>query len=251
MGRRDRAPRQATADGPRRAGGAALWLGRGAVALTAATLVAGLLIAPPDAVQGQSQRLMYVHVPSAWTAFAAFGVVAVASAAVLLCPGSRWDDVAQAAAEVGVATTALTIAEGSIWGHLAWGAWWAWDPRLVTTAFLLLLYTAYLALRALPGDQDRVRRRAAVAGLVFVVWVPVVHFSVLWWRTLHQPPTLLQPSLSAPIDPLMLMALLLGVAASTCAAAWYVVRRVEALAAAGRPSPTVEAVVGARGVRVR
>lgn len=201
------------------------------LATVAAALVAGLLVAPAEADQGQAQRLMYVHVPSAWTAFLAFGVVALASAAVLLRPGRRWDAVAQAAAELGVAMTALTLAVGSIWGHTAWGVWWTWDPRLVTTALLLVLYVAYLAMRALPGDPERVSRRAAVAGLVFVAQVPVVHFSVLWWRTLHQPPTLLRPELSPPIAPLMLVALLLALAASCLAGAWYVHRRVGQLAA--------------------
>ena len=188
-----------------------------------------LVLAPPERVQGQAQRLMYLHVPSAWTAFAAFGVVSVASAWVLLRGSRRADAVARAAAELGVAMTALTLAEGSIWGHAAWGVWWAWDPRLVTTAFLLLGYVGYLALRALPGDEARVRRRAAVAGLVLVVQVPVVHFSVLWWRTLHQPPTLLQPDLPPPIAPMMLLTLLLAVAAFTAGGGWFVIRRAATL----------------------
>jgi heme exporter protein C len=213
--------------------GRRLGIAAGLTALVA--LLFGLLLAPPDAVQGQPQRLMYLHVPSAWTAFACFGVVCVASLAVLLGRGRRSDAVAQAAAELGVVMTALTIAEGSIWGHSAWGVWWTWDPRLVTTAFLLLVYVAYLALRSLPGEPRRVHRRAAIAGVVFVVQVPVVHFSVLWWRTLHQPPTLLQPSLSPPIAPMMLVALLLSLAASTLAGAWFVVRRVHTLSAPSVP----------------
>jgi heme exporter protein C len=212
-----------------------------AVAAVAAALLAvvlALAVAPEAAIQGQSQRLMYVHVPSAWTAFLCFGVLVLCSVAQLLQRPGPWPRVARAAAEVGVAATALTIAEGSLWGHIAWGVWWAWDPRLVSTALMLVSSIAYLALRALPGDAARVERRAAFAGLVFAIEVPVVHFSVLWWRTLHQPPTLLRPSLSAPpIAPLMLVTLLVAVLASTLAAAWYVVRRTEQLAPPPLPVP--------------
>lgn len=202
-------------------------LGLAAVAVGVVAVVLALVVAPEAAIQGQPQRLMYVHVPGAWTAFAAFACVAVCSIAVLVRHGGPYDAVAGAAAELGVAMTAVTLAEGSIWGHSAWGVWWAWDPRLVSTAMLFVCYVAYLALRALPGDQERVRRRAAVAGLVFSVWVPIAHFSVLWWRTLHQPPTVLRPSLSAPpIAPLMLLALMTSVLAFTLGGAWYVRRRV-------------------------
>lgn len=202
-------------------------LGLAAVVVGLVSVVLALLVAPEAAIQGPPQRLMYVHVPAAWTAFAAFACVALCSIAVLLRRPGPYDAVARAAAEVGVAMTALTLAEGSLWGHSAWGVWWAWDPRLVSTALLFVSYVAYLALRALPGDPERVSRRAAVAGLVFAGWIPVVHGSVLWWRTLHQPPTLLQPSLSPPIAPLMLLALLVSLLAFTLGAAWYVRCRVE------------------------
>ena len=206
-------------------------LGPAALVVGAVAAVLALVVAPQAAIQGEPQRLMYVHVPAAWTAFAAFGCVALCSIAVLLRRPGPYDAVARAAAELGVAMTALAIAEGSVWGHSAWGVWWAWDPRLVSTALLLVSYVAYLALRSLPGEQQRVARRAAVAGLVFAVEVPVAHFSVLWWRTLHQPPTVLRPSLSPPIAHLMLLALLVSVLAFTLAGAWYVRRRVRQLAA--------------------
>ncbi|MEP9381901.1 cytochrome c biogenesis protein CcsA [Nocardioides cheoyonin] len=211
-------------------------LGPAALGVAAVAAVLALVVAPRAAIQGEPQRLMYVHVPGAWTAFAAFACVALCSIAVLLRRPGPYDAVARAAAELGVAMTALAIAEGSLWGHSAWGVWWAWDPRLVTTALLLVSYVAYLALRSLPGDEDRVRRRAAVAGLVFSVEVPIAHFSVLWWRTLHQPPTVLRPSLSPPIAPLMLLALLVGVLAFTLAGAWYVRRRVLQLTAPTSPA---------------
>jgi heme exporter protein C len=223
-------------------------LGVAAAVVGLVAVILALMVAPEAAIQGQPQRLMYVHVPAAWTAFAAFACVALCSIAVLLRRPGRYDAVARAAAEVGVAMTAVAIAEGSLWGHSAWGVWWAWDPRLVSTALLLVSYVAYLALRSLPGDAERVSRRAAVAGLVFAGWVPVAHFSVLWWRTLHQPPTVLRPSLSPPpIAPLMLLALLTATLAFTLGAGWYVRRRVQRLAP--MPETTVPPVRSRTAVR--
>lgn len=210
-------------------------LGMSALVMGGVAVMLAFVVAPQAAVQGPAQRLMYAHVPAAWTAFAAFGCVALCSAAVLLERPGRFDEVARAAAEVGAAMTALTIAEGSIWGHSAWGVWWAWDPRLVSTAVMLVSYVAYLALRAMPGEALRVRRRAAAFGVVFALQVPVVHFSVVWWRTLHQPPTLLRPSLSPPIDPIILTTLLVAVLAFSLGAAWYVRARVVHSAS---PAPT-------------
>lgn len=221
--------------------------GLGALALVAvaAALVLGLVVAPAEDIQGQSQRLMYVHVPAAWTAFLAFAVVLVSSVAVLMRRHPRWDARARAAAEIGVGMTALAIAEGSIWGHSAWGVWWTWDARLVTTAVLLLIYLGYLGVRGLPGDPGRVARRAAVVGVVGFAQVPVVHFSVLWWRTLHQPPTLLRPSASPPIDGMMLAALLAGVVAFMLGAAWFMRRRVAQLAPAAEQASAAGAAPAA------
>jgi heme exporter protein C len=214
-------------------------LGTLALVAMAVALALGLVVAPAEAIQGQAQRLMYVHVPAAWTAFAAFALVLVASVAVLMRRHPRWDARAQAAAELGVGMTALAIVEGSIWGHTAWGVWWTWDARLVTTAVLLLLYLGYLGVRGLPGDRVHVSRRAAVVGVVGFVQVPVVHFSVLWWRTLHQPPTLLQPTASPPISPLMLTALLAAVTAFMLGGAWFLRRRVAQLVPV-EPSPSAD-----------
>lgn len=222
-----------------------------AAAATVATLVLGLLVAPRDAVQGQPQRLMYVHVPAAWTAYLCFAIVLVASIGYLWRRDLRWDTRAQAAAELGAGLTALTLALGSLWGRPVWGVWWAWDPRLVSTAVLLLVYVGYLGVRGLSTDPHANARRAAVVGVLGFVEVPVVHFSVLWWRSLHQPPTVLEAG-SPPIAAPMLAALLLGVAAFTLLAAWIYLRRLAQLhgrtAAAGareplpdRPGPPVPA----------
>lgn len=207
--------------------------GSAAMAGTAA-MVAALAVAPADAVQGQAQRLMYVHVPAAWLAYLCFGVVLVASVAYLLTRDLRWDARAQAAAELGVGMTALAIALGSIWGRPVWGTWWVWDPRLVTTLVLLLVYAGYLSVRGLGDDVTAGARRAAAVGIIGFVNVPVVHFSVVWWRTLHQPATVLSPD-PAPIDSRMLLALLLGMTAFTLAGALVARRRTRHLRGLQQP----------------
>ncbi|MCX4471645.1 Heme exporter protein C [Micromonospora sp. MW-13] len=200
--------------------------------LAAAAAVAGGWLAPPDAVQGQAQRLMYLHVPAAWVAYAAFAVVLAAGVAYLITGDLQWDRLARAGAEIGVTLTVVTIATGSLWGHLVWGTWWAWDPRLVSTALLLLAYAGYLALRSAmseragtrDGGDHRVARSAAVAGVVGFLLVPVVHFSVVWWRSLHQQATVFAPQ-RPPIDPRMGVALLLAVAAATLGALCVLLHR--------------------------
>lgn len=193
-------------------------------ALTATTVVAlaalailALGVAPPDRVQGDAQRLMYLHVPAAWIAYLAYGVTSLASV-LYLVPRTRhmrWDRVAAASAELGVLFTAMTIALGSLWGRPVWGVWWAWDARLVTTAVLLFLYAGYLALRRVPANADVRAKRSAIAALVAFVDVPVVHLSVVWWRTLHQQPTVLNPELNPQIHGVMATTLLVGVLAFT------------------------------------
>jgi heme exporter protein C len=174
-------------------------------------------VAPPDAIQGDAQRLMYLHVPVAWLAYLAYGITALASL-LYLVPRTRqrrWDLLAGASAEVGVVFTALTIVDGSLWARPVWGVWWTWDARLVTTAVLLFLYLGYLALRRVPGPADRRARRSAVVALIAFADVPVVHLSVIWWRTLHQQPTVLNPELDPQIHGIMAFTLLWGVVAFT------------------------------------
>lgn len=189
-------------------------LGWTALGALAASAIMSLAVAPPDAAQGDVQRLMYVHVPAAWLAYLSFAVVFVASIAYLRTRRTRWDRLAAASAEVGVLFTALTIVLGSLWGKPVWGTWWTWDPRLTTTAVLLLMYLAYLAVRRLPESPARRARWSAVLGIVAFLDVPIVHLSVVWWRSLHQGPTVVQLG-SPTIAPVMLAALLVGVAAFT------------------------------------
>ena len=168
-------------------------MGVATLAGLAATVVIGLLVVPPDAAQGDVQRLMYVHVPAAWVAFLSFGVVFVASVAYLKTGRVQWDRVAAASAEIGVLFCTLTIVLGSLWGRPVWGTWWTWDPRLTTTAVLLLIYVGYLSLRKVADSPTRRARWSAVLGVIGFVDVPIVHMSVVWWRSLHQQATVLRP----------------------------------------------------------
>jgi heme exporter protein C len=183
------------------------------VAALVASAVLSLWVSPPDAEQGQVVRLMYIHVPAAWLAYLAFTVVFVASIAYLRTNKTRWDRLAAASAEIGVLFTALTIVLGSLWGRPVWGVWWTWDPRLTTTAILLLIYLGYLAVRRLPDSPAKRGRWAAVVGIVGFVDVPIVHFSVELWRSQHQAPARL---LGVPdLAPAMASALMVGILAFT------------------------------------
>jgi heme exporter protein C len=181
-----------------------------------ATTVLGLLVVPADAEQGDVQRLMYVHVPAAWLAFLSFGVVFVASIAYLRTGRIRWDRVAVASAEIGVLFCVLTLALGSLWGRPVWGTWWTWDPRLTTTVVLLLIYVGYLSLRSVADSPSRRAHWSAVVGVVGFVDVPIVHMSVVWWRSLHQEATVIRPG-APTMDTSMLVALLVGTVAFSVA----------------------------------
>jgi heme exporter protein C len=188
---------------------------------------------------------MYVHVPAAWLAYLSFFVVFVASIAYLRTKKTRWDRVAAASAEIGVLFTALAIVLGMLWGKPVWGTWWTWDPRLTTTAVLLLIYVSYLAIRRITDNPSRRARWAAVVGIVGFIDVPIVHLSVVWWRSLHQGSTVFR--LGGPeIEGTMLLALLVGVAAFTVTYAYLMtlrlrVGRLEERAAREALSPLVGA----------
>jgi heme exporter protein C len=192
-----------------------------------ALILFGLWGAPTDVTQGDAQRLMYLHVPAAWLAYLAFFVTAVASA-LFLWPRTRsmvWDRIAGCSAELGVLFTGLTLVLGSLWGKPVWNVWWAWDARLVTTAVLFFLYLGYLALRRIPGEPIATGKRNAIAALIAFVDVPIVHFSVEWWRTLHQKATVFNPQLSAEISGVKALTLWLGVIAFTLLYVYLLDRR--------------------------
>ncbi|WEV78801.1 cytochrome c biogenesis protein CcsA [Janibacter cremeus] len=163
------------------------------LSLLAVVALLALLVVPADRYQGDAQRLLYVHVGTAWTAYVCFALVAVGSIAYLVRRRMLWDRIAGAAASVGVGMAGLTLVLGSLWAKPTWGTFWTWDPRLVSTAALLLIYLGYLGVRDLSEDATVNARRSAVFGVLALVIVPVVHFSTVWWRTLHQPPGVLRP----------------------------------------------------------
>ncbi len=172
---------------------------------------------------GQTVRIMYVHVPVAVACYTAFLVTAVASGMYLWKKTEGWDALAAASAEVGVIFTALTLATGSIWGHITWGTWWEWDPRLTSTALMFVLYLGYLALRRAIVDPVARAKRAAVLGLVAFVNVPIVHYSVDWWRSLHQPATISR--FNPTIDGLKLLSLMTGMVLAIAVYVWLMIHR--------------------------
>jgi heme exporter protein C len=202
----------------------------GVVALIAVigATIDGLLLVPADLHQGDAQRVMYVHVASAWLAYASFGVTALAGLGYLWRRDLRLDAVALAGAEIGVMFTAFAIWGGMMWGRPVWGVFWQWeDPRLTTTALLLALYVGYLLLRRLTDDPARRAARAAVVGLIAAVDIPIVHFSVIWWRGLHQGPTFIDPAklLDPSAPPLFVLALLAMLGAFTLVWVYLMIRR--------------------------
>jgi heme exporter protein C len=195
---------------------------------TALTVWLGLWVTPPDVSQGDLVRLVYIHPGVAWVAlYLAFGLAAVASL-LYLWPRTRslfWDRLAAAAVEVGVVFNVCTLISGSIWGKPTWGVWWAWDARLTSTAVLLVLFLGYLALRRVPAEPDVRAKRSAYVALFAAVDVPIVHFSVLWWKTLHQGATVLNPDLSPTIHGSMAWTLLLGFVSLTLVFVWMLLVR--------------------------
>ena len=202
--------------------------GLAAVAGLAATVWLGLWVTPPDAHQGNLVRLLYLHPPIAWVAiYLAFGLAVIGSLLWLWSRtrAERWDRLAACAMEVGIVYTALTLVTGSLWGRPTWGVWWAWDARLTSTALLLVLQLGYLALRRVPSSAEARARRSAVAAVIAAVDVPIVHFSVQWWRTLHQNATVLNADLSPTVHGAMAWTLLLGFVSTTLLFAWMVAQR--------------------------
>lgn len=190
-------------------------------------LISGLFITPADVNQGDAVRIMYVHVPTAWVAYLAFIITGASSLIALLkrTPSLTLDRVAGASAEVGVLFMAVTLVSGSLWGRLTWGTYWAWDPRLTTTAFLLVTYIGYLAVRKLGGSPQQRARRSAVIASLAVLEIPLVHFSVVLWRSLHQSASVLSPDGDIKMDGMMLFTLFSGVVGFTLTFLWLVIHR--------------------------
>jgi heme exporter protein C len=149
-------------------------------------LVAGLAFAPPDYQQGDAFRIIYVHAPSAWLSLSAYSTMAVAGAIGLIWRIKMAHAVAAASAPIGASFTLLALVTGSLWGRPMWGTFWAWDPRLTSELILLFLYAGVMSLRSAFEDPARGDRAAALLGIVGLVNVPIIHYSVLWWNSLHQ-----------------------------------------------------------------
>jgi heme exporter protein C len=187
----------------------------------------GLLVSPGDVVQQDSVRIMYVHVPAAWLAYLAFIVTAIGSAAYLWrrTRSLTWDRIAGASAEIGVVFAAIMLVTGSLWGSITWGTYWVWDARLTTSAFLFVTYIGYLAVRRLGGSHEARARRSAVLGLLAVLEIPLVHFSVELWRPLHQQATVANPQSDVSLDGLMLFSLFVGIIAFTLLYVWLLIHK--------------------------
>ncbi|HEY0107402.1 MAG TPA: heme ABC transporter permease CcmC [Rhizomicrobium sp.] len=161
------------------------WLAASAVLTLGTGLVLGLL-SPPDYQQGTTVKIMFLHVPAAWTAMMAYGLLAAASLVGLIWRHPLADVAAKSIAPLGAVFTVLGLVTGSLWGRPMWGAWWVWDGRLTSFLLLLFLYLGYMALWNAIDDEIRAARAAAVLALVGAVNLPIIEFSVEWWTTLHQ-----------------------------------------------------------------
>jgi heme exporter protein C len=218
-------------------------LGVAAIAALAGAQAWAVSQSAPDRDMGNLQKIMYVHVPAAWTAFIAFFVVLVASGMYLWKREERYDLVAASAAEAGAVLTALTLSLGSIWGRPTWGTWWTWDARLTSTAILLLIFIGYLALRAATDDAERRARWSAAVGILGAINVPIVYMSVRWWRTLHQ----VQSSPST-VSPTYVTGLRLNALAMTLALIWFITARYRAACLERAAESLAEdAALGGRG----
>jgi heme exporter protein C len=151
--------------------------------------IAGLWLgfqAPADYQQGLTVRILFIHIPAAWLCEFVYACLAVASFLALVFRHMLADAAAAAAAPLGAGFTVLALATGSLWGRPMWGTWWVWDARLTSVLALLLIYIAYMALRASLDDETKAARAAAILALVGAVNLPIIHYSVVWWNTLHQ-----------------------------------------------------------------
>ena len=184
------------------------WLLGGALLLITLGVYQGLVVAPADYQQGDSYRIMFVHVPSAWMSLFIYMVMAGAGAVALIWRIKLAEVIASASAPIGASFTFLTLVTGSLWGKPMWGAWWVWDARLTSELILLFLYLGYMGLESAIPDKRSAARATAILALVGSVNIPIIHFSVEWWNTLHQGATVAK--LGAPsIHPSMLLPLLL------------------------------------------
>ena len=184
---------------------------------------------PTEEDQGIVQRIFYFHVPCAWVAFAAFGIVAIAGAFYLWLKDQIWDDLGYAAAEIGMVFCTLVLVTGSLWAKPIWGTWWTWDSRLTTTFILWLLYGGYLLVRTMGDKTPEVARFGAVIGIVAALDVPVIVLSVRLWRTIHPAVLITRTGEHGLEDPRMVVTLLVSLAAFTALFGWLLLLRFQQL----------------------
>lgn len=187
------------------------WFAWPAALLIVAALFMGLVLAPRDYQQGDAYRIMYVHAPSAWMSLMVYVMMAVSAAIGLIWRIKLAHAVAASCAPIGATFTFAALATGALWGQPMWGTWWVWDARLTSELILLFLYLGYIALRSAIDDPQRADRASAVLAIVGVINVPIIHYSVVWWNTLHQAPSVTKmgaPTISLPmLIPLLMMLL--------------------------------------------
>jgi heme exporter protein C len=187
----------------RLAGAMLPWLSAGAAVLFAAGLYLALVGSPPDYQQGDTVRIMYIHVPSAWIAMMGYALLALGGASALIWRHPLADVASEAIAPVGAGFTFVALATGSLWGRPTWGTYWEWDARLTSFLLLFFLYVGHIALTHAFDDRQRGRRSAAILAIVGVINLPIIKFSVDWWRTLHQSESVIRMD-GPSIDPAML-----------------------------------------------
>jgi heme exporter protein C len=209
----------------RLAGALGPWLGALACVLLIVGAYWGLVVAPPDAVQGEVYRIIYIHPQTAYVGMMAYVVMAVTAGIGYIWRIKLAHAVAVSAAPIGASFTFCALVSGSLWGRPTWGTYWEWgDPRIMFETLLLFLFLGYLALRAAFEDRDKADRVSAILAVVGVVNVPIIHYSVLWWNTLHQGPTVSKldsPSMATE----MLIPFLIMVLGFTCCFCWLLLSR--------------------------
>lgn len=200
-----------------------------------AMIVGALVAAPREVIEGEVQRLMYLHVPSAVIMYAVFAFTAFASVMFLWKRDIRWDAAARGSAIVGVFLCGMVLATGAIWGKPIWGVYWTWDARLTSTLILFLIYSAYLLARSVAGPLDeQAARYAAIFAIIGVADIPIIQMSVRWWRTLHPQPIVFRPDPALPNE--MLVVLLIGFIAIAALATWLISLQTDTERAAQRVS---------------
>lgn len=209
------------------AGALGPWIGGIAIVLIAAGTFGGLVLAPPDYLQGDSFRIIYIHVPSAYVSMMAYVILATAAAIGFVWRLKLAHAVAVSIAPIGASFTFVALATGAIWGKPTWGTFWQWtDPRIMFELVLLFLYLGYMALHAAFEDRDKADRISAILGVVGVVNVPIIHYSVIWWNSLHQGPTISR--LDGPTITLdMLVPLLIMIVGFTLFFGWLLLSRLQ------------------------